>query len=152
MDVETKSEEADAERIIERSITESLKMNRLILIGNLGREPEMRYTPAGQAVTTFSVASNHSYKTAAGEQKQDTEWCNCSAWGRLAEICSQYLKKGQQVYVEGRLKARTYQAQDGETCFSNEVMVSEVQFLGGKRGGSEAEPGREGDDLGDLPF
>ena len=104
-------------------------MNKIIVIGNVGRDPEPRYTPSGQMVTSFSVASNHRYKTASGEQREETEWFNCSAFGKLAETCNQYLSKGQQVYVEGRLKSRTYQTQSGETRFSNDVMVTEVQFL-----------------------
>src|ERR671918_501483 len=104
-------------------------MNRVIIIGNLGREPEMRYTPTGQAVTSFSVASNHRYTDSQGQRKSETEWFNCSAFGKLAETCNQYLTKGQQVYVEGRLKSGTYQTRDGQTRFSNDVTVTEVQFL-----------------------
>src|SRR5919106_5588712 len=105
-------------------------MNRVIIIGNLGREPELRYTPAGQAVTSFSVASNHKYRTNSGEQREEAEWFNCQAWGKLAEITNAHLTKGQQVYIEGRLKSRTYQTQNGETRFSNDVTVNEFQFLG----------------------
>jgi single-strand DNA-binding protein len=132
-------------------------MNRVIIIGNLGREPEMRYTPTGQAVTSFSVASNHRYTDSQGQRKSETEWFNCSAFGKLAETCNQYLTKGQQVYIEGRLKSRTYQGRDGQTRFSNDVMVSDMQFLGSKaegqrdsQGATEEEPGAyDGDD---LPF
>jgi len=81
-------------------------VNTIIVIGNLGRDPEMRYTPNGQAVTSFSVASSRKYTTAAGEQREETEWFNCSAFGKLAETCNQYLTKGQQVYVEGRPSKR----------------------------------------------
>jgi len=109
-------------------------VNKITIIGHLGRDPEMRYMPEGQAVTTFSVASSRKYKTAAGEQKEETEWFNCSAWGKLAEICNQYLAKGKQVYIEGRLKTRTYQAQNGETRFSIDVTCQEIQFLGGAQG------------------
>jgi single-strand DNA-binding protein len=105
-------------------------VNKLILIGNVGRDPEMRITPSGQSVTSFSVASNRRYKTASGEQREETEWFNCQAWGKLAEVCNAYLTKGQQVYIEGRLKSRTYQTQNGETRFSNDVTVNEFQFLG----------------------
>jgi single-strand DNA-binding protein len=130
-------------------------VNKLILIGNVGRDPEMKYTPSGQAVTSFSVASNHKYKTASGEQREDVEWFNCSAWGKLAEVCNQYLTKGQQVYIEGRLKSRTYQTQNGETRFSNDVMVSQFQFLGSRSGAqSDAQdsPGSYDDEDVDLPF
>jgi single-strand DNA-binding protein len=113
-------------------------MNKLILIGNVGRDPDMRYTPSGQAVTSFSVASNHRYKTTSGEQREETEWFNCQAWGKLAEVCNQYITKGQQVYVEGRLKSRTYQTQGGETRFSNDVTISEFQFLGKRDGHPDA--------------
>ena len=86
-------------------------MNKLIVIGHLGRDPEMRYLPSGGGVTNFSVASSRRYTTSAGEQREETEWFNCSAFGRLAETCNQYLTKGKQVYVEGRLSSRTYQTQ-----------------------------------------
>jgi single-strand DNA-binding protein len=132
-------------------------MHKLIIIGNVGRDPDMRYTPNGQPVTSFSVASNHRYKTASGEQREDVEWFNCQAWGKLAEICNQYITKGQQVYVEGRLKSRTYQTQGGETRFSNDVMVSQFQFLG-KRDGQRSSQGDTGEELDtydgadDLPW
>ena len=80
-------------------------MNKIIVIGNLGRDPEMRYTPNGQSVTSFSVASNRKYTTATGERREETEWFNVSAWGKLGETCNQYLTKGSQVYVEGRLRS-----------------------------------------------
>jgi single-strand DNA-binding protein len=113
-------------------------MNKLILIGNVGRDPEMRYSPSGQPITSFSVASNYRYKTTSGEQREETEWFNCSAFGKLAETCNQYLSKGQQVYIEGRLKTRTYQRQGGETGFSLDVRVNDIQFLGGRSQAPEA--------------
>ena len=132
-------------------------LNKVMIIGNLGRDPEMRYTPSGRPVTSFSVASNHKYRTSSGEQREETEWFNCQAWGKLAETCNQYLTKGQQVYIEGRLKSRTYQGRDGQTRFSNDVTVSDMQFLGSKADGqrdsqvgTEDQPGAyDGDD---LPF
>ena len=133
-------------------------MNKLILIGNVGRDPEMKYTPNGQAVTSFSVASNHKYKTSSGEQREEVEWFNCQAWGKLAEITNEHLHKGSQVYIEGRLKSRTYQTQGGETRFSNDVTISQVQFLGGRSDGQRASQGGAGeesdtyDDSDDLPF
>jgi len=81
-------------------------VNKIIIIGHLGRDPEMKYTPDGKAVTTFSVASSRKYITSSGEQREETEWFNCSAWGKLADVCNEYLTKGKQVYVEGRLKTR----------------------------------------------
>jgi len=141
-------------------------MHKITIIGNLGRDPEMRYTPEGQAVVTFSVASSRKYKTAAGEQREETEWFNCSAWGKLADICNEYLTKGKQVYVEGRLKTRSYQGQNGETRFSIDVTCQEVQFLGGGQGQGQGQnqdqdqdqdQGREPvaagqEDVDDLPF
>jgi single-strand DNA-binding protein len=135
-------------------------MNKLIVIGNVGRDPEMKHTTSGQAITSFSVASNYRYKTASGEQREETEWFNCSAFGKLAEICNQYITKGQQVYIEGRLKSRTYQTQTGETRFSNDVTVNEFQFLGKRNG--QASPvddsatddfsGTARDRIDDLPW
>ena len=135
-------------------------MNKIIVIGHLGRDPEMRYLPSGGGVTSFSVASSRRYTTSAGEQREETEWFNCSAFGRLADTCNQYLTKGKQVYVEGRLSSRTYQTQSGETRHSNDINVNEIQFLG-QRGDSNGqgpapEPTEQfqdtGADLDDLPF
>ena len=128
-------------------------MHKITIIGHLGRDPEMRYTPEGQAVTSFSVASSRKYKTSAGDQREETEWFNVSAWGKLADVCNQYLSKGKQVYIEGRLRTRTYQAQSGETRFSVDVTCSEIQFLSG--GGASAEDpelAKGEDDVDDLPF
>jgi single-strand DNA-binding protein len=135
-------------------------LNKLILIGNVGRDPEMRITPSGQSVTSFSVASNRRYKTASGEQREETEWFNCQAWGKLAEVCNGYLTKGQQVYIEGRLKSRTYQTQNGETRFSNDVTVNELQFLGKRNDPASPDDGSATDDsqsiaedrIDDLPW
>lgn len=139
-------------------------MNKIIVIGNLGRDPEMRYLPSGESVTSFSVASNRRYTTRSGEQREETEWFNVSAWGRLGETCNQYLTKGSQVYVEGRLRSRTYEGRDGQTRFSNEINLTDVQFLGrsqGSEGGAPpygADTGAEDfgspatDDIDDLPF
>ncbi len=114
-------------------------MNKVIIIGNLGRDPEMRYTPSGQAVTKFSVASTRQYKASNGEQVKETTWFSVEAWGKLAEICNQYLKKGAKVYVEGRIKPdkdtgspHIYEKKDGSVGTSFEVAAIEVQFLDGK--------------------
>lgn len=104
-------------------------MNKIIVVGNLGRDPEMRYTPNGQAVTSFSVATNHKYTTSEGEQRDETEWFSVSVFGRQADACNQYLSKGQKVYVDGRLKSRSYQAQTGETRFVMEIRADQVRFL-----------------------
>ena len=123
-------------------------MNKIIVIGNLGRDPEMRYTPSGQAVTSFSVASSRRYRTADGEQREETEWFNVSAFGRLSEICNQYLTRGQQVYVEGRLKGRSYTDRDGQPRYSLEVTATEMQMLG-RRGENEYGGGGGGGGYGD---
>ncbi len=114
-------------------------MNKIIVIGYLGRDPEMRYLASGQTVTNFSVASSRRYTTSSGEQREETEWFNVSAFGRLAETCNQFLAKGRQVYVEGRLRSRSYQGNDGQTRFSNDINLTDVQFLG--RSGDGMEPG-----------
>jgi len=117
-------------------------VNKIIVIGHLGRDPEMRYTPNGQAVTSFSVASSRRYTTGGGEQREETEWFNVSAWGKLGETCNQYLTKGQQVYIEGRMSSRTYEGRDGTTRVSIDVFLNDVQFLGG-RGGDGGESGSD---------
>ena len=106
-------------------------MNKVILIGNVGRDPEMRYTPQGQAVTSFSIATSYG----KGDDKA-TEWFNCSAWGKQAELTNEYLRKGSQVYVEGRIRSREYEV-DGKPRFSLDVSVNQVQFLGSTRLTSE---------------
>ena len=108
----------------------------------------MRYTPSGQGVTSFSVASNRRYRTAAGEQREETEWFNVSAWGRLAEICNQYLTRGQQVYVEGRLRSRSYQGSDGQPRFSLEITLTEMQMLGSRGSGMEEDRSPYGNEGG----
>ncbi|MCE2499475.1 MAG: single-stranded DNA-binding protein [Dehalococcoidia bacterium] len=118
-------------------------MNKIIIIGNLGRDPEMRYSPSGQPMTSFSIASNRRYTTAAGEQREETEWFNCTAFGRLADVCNQYLTRGQQVYVEGRLRSRQYDRRDGSPGFSLDVNVTEMQMLG-RRGDQMDEGGYGG--------
>lgn len=105
-------------------------MNKILVVGNLGRDPEMRYTPDGQAVTTFSVADSRRYTTAAGEKKESTEWFSVTAWGKQADLCNEYLRKGRQVLVEGRLKVRNYQGRDGQRQFVNEISLTGVTFLG----------------------
>ena len=114
-------------------------MNKIIIIGNLGRDPEMRYSTSGNPMTSFSVATNRRY-TVNGEQREQTEWFNCTAYGRLADTCNQYLSRGQQVYVEGRLSTRQYERRDGGAGFSLDVFVTDVQFLG-RRGDQMDEGG-----------
>ncbi|HKB88591.1 MAG TPA: single-stranded DNA-binding protein [Patescibacteria group bacterium] len=104
-------------------------LNKVMLIGNLTRDPEMRYTPQGAAVCTFGVATNRSWNTDSGEKKEDVEFHNVVAWNKLAEICSQLLKKGRKVYVEGRLSTRSWQGQDGAQKQRTEVVITDMVIL-----------------------
>ena len=108
-------------------------LNKLMIIGHLGSAPEMRYTPTGRPVTTFSVASSRTWLSADGERHEDTEWFNVVAWGGLAEICNQHLRKGMQVYVEGRLQTRRWDDADGNKHFSTELVAKEMIMLGEKK-------------------
>lgn len=108
-------------------------LNKVQIIGHLGKEPEMRYTPSGKPVTTFSVAVSRSWNSADGERHSETEWFNVVAWGNLAEICKQYLTKGQQVYIEGRLQTRRWDDKEGAKHTSVEVVANEMMMLGDRR-------------------
>lgn len=103
-------------------------LNRVQLIGRLGRDPESKYTPSGKKVTHFSLAVSQRWKT-AGETKEYTEWVNIEAWGRLGEVCQEYLKKGSLVYLEGRLKTEKYEDKEGETKYYTKVVALTLQFL-----------------------
>jgi single-strand DNA-binding protein len=104
-----------------------------MIIGRLGRDPEMRYTASGRPVTTFSVATSRSWNTSDGERRSETEWFNVVAWGSLAEICNQYLTKGQQVYIEGRLQSRNWEDSEGKRHTSVEIVANEMIMLGERR-------------------
>jgi len=111
----------------------SRSLNKVMIIGYLGREPEMRYTPSGRPVTTFSVAVSRSWNTADGERHNETEWFNVVTWSNLAEICKQYLTKGQQVYIEGRLQTRCWDDKEGIKHTSVEIVANEMMKLGERR-------------------
>lgn len=113
-------------------------MNQLQIIGHVGNEPEMRFTPTGKPVTTFSVATNHFYVSADGERKKDTEWFTCVCWGRLAENCNQFVTKGSLVYAVGRVKLHEWQNSDGETRRRNEIQARSVIFLNKQASGVSA--------------
>ena len=115
-------------------------INKVILIGNLGQDPELRYTNSGTAVCNFRIATNESYKDSSGQMVDKTEWHNIVTWARLAEICGEYLRKGSQVYIEGSLQTRSYDDRDGNTKYITEVKAREMQMLGG-RGGDGASGG-----------
>ena len=138
----------------------------IIIVGNLGKDPEMRYTPSGQAVTSFSLATNRNYTGSNGQQVKETIWFRINAWGKLAETCNNYLHKGSKVLVEGRLQAdattggpRTFTRQDGTTSASFEVVASTIRFLSTRTGDDEGSAGSgvdyapaSGEGDGEIPF
>jgi len=127
-------------------------LNKVMIIGNLGRDPEMRYTPSGRPVTTFSVATSRSWHSADGEHHEETEWFNVVAWGGLAEVCNQYLRKGKQVYVEGRLQTRRWEDAEGNKHFTTELVAKEMIMLGeGQDTDHESFDMEEGED-GEYPI
>jgi single-strand DNA-binding protein len=113
-------------------------VNRVILIGNLGRDPELRYTQSGQAVANFSLATTDRFSSREGERQERTEWHRIVAWGRTAELCAQYLSKGRSVYIEGRLQTNEWEDKEGQKRRTTEVVAQTVQFLGGRGQGGEA--------------
>jgi single-strand DNA-binding protein len=133
-------------------------VNKVILIGNLGRDPELRYTQQGTAVANFTLATNESFPKKDGTREERTEWHRIVAWEKTAELCSQYLSKGRSVYIEGRLQTREWENKEGQKQRTTEIVAQRVQFLGGPRGeggaraasseGGEAPP--PADD--DIPF
>jgi len=107
-------------------------VNKVILVGNLGRDPELRYTPSGQAVANFTLATNDNYTDKSGERQERTEWHRIVVWARTAELCSQYLSKGRPVYLEGRLQTREWEDKEGVKRQTTEIVANTVQFLGGR--------------------
>ncbi len=126
-------------------------LNKLMIIGHLGRDPEMRYTPSGKPVTTFSVATSRTWHSADGERHEDTEWFNVVAWGGLAEICNQHLHKGMQVYVEGRLQTRRWEDAEGNKHFTTELVAKEMIMLGEKKETLRTSFDQE-EEEGEFPF
>jgi single-strand DNA-binding protein len=110
-------------------------INKVILVGNLGQDPELRYTGSGTAVCNLRLATNESYKDASGEWVERTEWHSIVAWSRLAEICNEYLTKGSQIYIEGSLQTRNYEDKDGITRYTTEIKAREMMMLGGRGDG-----------------
>ncbi len=141
-------------------------VNKVILVGNLGQDPEMRTLDNGTAVTSLRLATTERYKDRNGEQQEHTEWHSVKVWGKLAEIVNQYCRKGKQVYVEGKIQTRKWTDKEGHDRYSTEIVASEVKFLGGKsddsgprqeRATSQRSQAREPDvappmDDGDIPF
>ena len=132
-------------------------LNKVIIIGNVGTDPEMRFTPNGNPVTSFSIATGRTYTTPEGERKQETEWFNVVTWNRLAEQCNQFLTKGRMAYVEGRLRTRSWEGQDGQKHWRTEIIANRVLFLDRRPAGTLPEAGVEsGSDEelepSDIPF
>ncbi|MFA5375356.1 MAG: single-stranded DNA-binding protein [Dehalococcoidia bacterium] len=130
-------------------------LNKVMIIGNLGADPEMRFTPSGSPVTSFRIASSRTFTTPEGEKKQETEWFTVVAWSKLAELCNQFLSKGRMAYVEGRLKTRSWDDKEGVKHYKTEVIASQVIFL--DRSGAaplpeEAAEGGEEVPPEELPF
>lgn len=123
-------------------------LNKVMLIGNLGKDPEVRYTAAGQAVASFSIATSEKFKNRNGEMEERTEWHNIVLWGRQAEIAKEYLAKGRTVFIEGRLQTRKWQDRDGKDRWSTEIVGDRMQLLGGRGEGGAGRQGgsRPGDD------
>jgi single-strand DNA-binding protein len=134
-------------------------VNKVILIGNLGRDPELRYTPSGQPVANFTLATTDNYTSKAGDREERTEWHRIVAWGKTAELCAQYLSKGRSVYIEGRLQTREWENKEGQKQRTTEVVANTVQFLGPPKGaagagggGRPSRPAGEGGEAGyDAP-
>ena len=112
-------------------------LNKVMIIGRLGRDPEMRYTPNGRPVTAFSVAVNRTWIAGDGDKREETEWFNIVAWGNLAEICKQHLHKGQTVYIEGRLQTRGWEDQEGKKHYRTEIVANEMIMLSDRREAGE---------------
>jgi len=124
-----------------------MSVNKVILIGNLGKKPELRYTPGGQAVANFTLATNERFGGKEGQPAQErTEWHRIVVWGRTAENCAQYLDKGRSVYIEGRLQTREWQDKEGQKRQTTEIVALTVQFLGSKGGGGGEGAGAGGED------
>jgi single-strand DNA-binding protein len=124
-------------------------VNKAIVLGNLGRDPELRQTASGKAVATLRIATNEQWTDQSGERQERTEWHSVVVWGRQAENCNQYLKKGRTVYVEGRLQTRKWQDKDGHDRYTTEIVADRVQFIGGGQGGDGGGGGGGGGSFGD---
>jgi single-strand DNA-binding protein len=119
-------------------------VNKVILIGNLGKDPELRYTPSGQATANFTLATTEKFTDKNGQKQERTEWHNIVAWAKLAELVNQYLKKGRPAYIEGRITYRSWDDRDGNKKYRTEIVAQTVQFLGAGPGGPSGGPGNGG--------
>lgn len=127
-------------------------LNRVLLIGNLGADPELSYTPSGTAKATMRLATHEVWTNKSGEKGERTEWHRLIAWGRLAEICGEYLTKGRQIFIEGRLQTRSWEDRDGNKRWTTEIVANNMQMLGSARGGpTEVELPPVGTEVPDMP-
>lgn len=117
-----------------------MSMNKVLILGRLGQNPEVRYTQGGAAVANFSVATSEKWTDKSGEKKEQTEWHKIVVWGKLAELCQQYLFKGSKVFLEGKLQTRQWQDKDGNTKYTTEIQAQTIQFLGGQSAEQSEEP------------
>jgi single-strand DNA-binding protein len=132
-------------------------LNKVMIIGNVGRDPEMRYTPSGAAVTSFSVAVSRRWTTPDNQQRDETEWFNVVAWDKLAETCNQLITKGRKVYIEGRLQTRSWEGQDGQKRYRTEVIAGTMLLLDSRPSGAAGprdDGGFQTDEMepDDIPF
>ena len=127
-------------------------INKVILIGNLGSDPELKSTPSGASVTNFTLATNESWVDGKGERQEKTEWHRIVVWGKLAEICNNFLKKGSKVYIEGRLQTRSWDGPDGNKRYTTEIVARDMQMLDAREGGRGGdEPSGGGADAPSIP-
>ncbi len=135
-------------------------VNKAIILGNLGQDPELRHTPSGKAVATLRIATNEQWTDQSGERQERTEWHSVVVWGRQAENCAQYLSKGRQVFIEGRIQTRKWQDKEGNDRYSTEIVADRVQFVGGRAGSGSGASAMDSEkpDMGappaddDVPF
>lgn len=130
-----------------------MSVNKVIVLGRVGQDPELKYTPSGQAVCNFSVATSESW-TKEGQKQEKTEWHRVVVWGKLGELCNQYLAKGRQVFLEGKLQTRSWEDKDGKKLYTTEVVATSVQFLGGSQGGGKpaSDDSSPDDSMGESDF
>ncbi|MCH7762210.1 MAG: single-stranded DNA-binding protein [Candidatus Marinimicrobia bacterium] len=127
-------------------------VNKAILVGHLGADPESRFTPSGVAVSTFNIATNESWKNSEGNYEDRTEWHRIVLYGKAAETANEYMKKGQMTYIEGRIRTRSWEDKDGVTRYTTEILADRFTMLGRKSDNSGAPPAKDGNDDDDLPF
>ena len=126
-----------------------MSVNKVILIGRLGKDPDLRYTPGGKAVASFTLATNERWSGQDGQKKESTTWHNIVAWGRTAEVLKEYLRKGSEIYIEGRIDNRSWDDKEGKKRYTSEVIVQNFQFVGSRAGSEQQAPPSTGPD--DVP-